>query len=848
MKSWQRLLCALVLTLAVWLPVSWPLPAMFNDALSVGVSKRDNPRYNLVHMMPGDHLQFLYYMWIFSDYLSGQTPFFYNLYEFNTGDDAERFRPGSYYFPYSLAFAGFHAVGNQAFAWNAVSLLALWLAAWFTWLLARRYTDDDWIAGVCALLAILFPYQWIQLYGGSPAGFGMTFIPLLLLGLDRAVRDDRMRGGWMAGLALFFASCTDTHAFFFGALMVPVWCLVAFSQRTSFEWRKAAAYGRLALALAPTVLLSVLALLQTKMGTRHIQKSHAADGRSIREVALFSPKSEGLWAWHEIDVSYHIYLGYLIVGVLAIGVIAWGLHVTRAREPAARRRALLMLLMALGATGVVLLSMGPFSPWEGRLFTAARKYVPQYDMIRQTAKIYVVLPALLAVGTALVLQLARERLGARARWITLAVGAGFAIEYFFQTKLLVSLVDDSNAAYAAAAQDAEARERKPRAIVLPLWPGDSHYTSVYQYYATLYRVRMINGYRPFVPLEYVQDVFERYRTLNQGFASDEQLDSLRARGIEHIILHEDLYPEKVSIYPVATALAGLLNHPRLESIAQDGPTWAFRILPSATVREPVATNWVFHFPARRIEAERQARTDAIEVKDPSASAGAYVRLSGAARLETAPLGAIALPESRWWVRARGAGTVHAERLIAGAPAGETEVAVEFEDWQWIEIPAGEWTGVPAVALALRAGEGTVEVDILKLAAGEWHALEPGESMEIPAPTFFHAGHIDLARDAVVFKPARERRDLIFYGPKQPLAPGRYRIEIDAETTHAASGRAGQWIAACPEGTEIGRTEMTAGRETAFEVDIPNNLPFLLAFIYAGEESVAVRTVTVRRVQ
>lgn len=846
MKSWQRLLCSLVLTLVVWLPISWPLPKLFTDALPVGVSKRENQRPNVVHMMAGDHLQFLYYMWLCSDYLSGKTPFFYNLYEFNTGNDAERFRPGSYYFPFSFGFSAFHLFGNQAFSWNAVSLLALWLACWFTWLLALRYTRREALAAIAALLAILFPYQWIQLFGGSPAGFGMILLPLLLLGLDRAVRDGQMRGGWIAGLALLFAGCTDTHVFFFGALMIPCWCIIAFSQRTSFEWRRPSAYWRLVRALSPLLLLAALALLQTKLGTRHIQQSNAAGGRRISEVALFSPKAEGLWAWHEIDVSYHIYFGYLIIAVLAFGLIALSIRAVRDRSRETLQRAALLWIICLGVTGVILLSMGPFSPWDGRLFTAARKFIPGYTMIRQPAKIYVLLPALLGVGIALSLGAAIEQWGRKARWILLLVALGFGVEYYYQTKLLISRIDASNAAYATAAQDAEARARKPRAMILPLWPGDSHYTSIYQYYVTLYRIRMINGYRPFVPAEYIEDVFERYSTLNLGYATDEQLDSLMARGIEHVILHEDLYPEKVSAFPVATALAGLLNNPRMSLLKQDGPVWAFRILPTAEVRAPVATNWNFYFPARRVEAERQHRHEAERVEEESASAGAFVRLQGSAKLESNPFSAISLPDIRWWIRARGNGLLHVDRKISGHSIGAIEKPVDFSDWSWVEVPAGTWDGAPDATLEFSVAEGAVDVDVFKLSAGEWHALEPGESMEIPAPCFFHAGHVDLPTDSVMFIPDRDRSDLLFYGPKLPLDAGRYRITIDATTTHTAQGHGGTWIAACPEGTEIGRATMTADTPTALEITVPSNLPFLLAFLYDGQETVHIHRVTFTR--
>ena len=83
------------------------------------------------------------------------------------------------------------------------------------------------LPALAALIAITLPYRWSNLLGGSPMGFAMVWAPLLLLGLDLAVRDGRFAGGLLAGLAILFSSWTDTHMFFFGALMTPGWCALA---------------------------------------------------------------------------------------------------------------------------------------------------------------------------------------------------------------------------------------------------------------------------------------------------------------------------------------------------------------------------------------------------------------------------------------------------------------------------------------------------------------------------------------------------------------------------------------------------------------------------------------------
>lgn len=847
MKRTRVALLSLLLTLAVWLVIAWPLPKVMNQAISVGLMKRTNNQLASVNMMAGDHLQFMYYMWIFSDYLSGRTPWFHNVYEFNTDHDADRYRPGSYYFPFSLGFSAFYALGNRAFAWNMISLVTLWLAAYATWRLCRRYTDSEAIAATGALLAILFPYQWIQLYGGSPAGFGMALMPVLLWGLDRAVREERMAGGWLAGLALLSASMTDTHAFFFGTLMVPCWCLVAFTQRTSFAWKKVGSYLRLALALSPVALLAILAYLQAQLGTRHIKQTASAGGRKISEVALFSPKADGLWAWHEIDVSYHIYFGYLITAVLALGLVAWLAKAWKNRTRTTWQTCALMGMVVVGVIGIVLLALGPFSPFDGRVFTAARKYIPNYTMIRQPAKIYVLLPALLALGVTLTLTGLRAWLPARARrWVVLALALGFSVEYYFQSKLLISFIDDRNGAYAAVAEDARTMADPPHAVIVPLWPGDSHYTSVYQHYVSLYRIRMINGYRPFVPKEYIDDVFTRFRSINYGRLTDEQVDNLLQRGIHHVVLHEDLFPEKVSPFPVTMTLRNLLEHPRLTLLKQDGPVWSFRLEPAPVNHPPLPHEWAYAFPARRLEAERQDVNDGQKIEDPTASAGRHVALPEGARISTAPLFAPSLPGLRWTLRARGHGELLVTPRLGETEGTATTLNVSSTNWVWLDAPIPSFAHAQDVAVIMQATRGEVDVDMIKLGAGIWSPPAPGETITIPGPCFFHAGAIDMERNAVGFRPDRDRSDLILYGPKLPLEAGRYAVAVEIETEAASGTPLGQWIMACPEGVEIGRIDLSAGSPSQTTIDVPNNLPFLGAFLYAGKAPLYFKSLSITR--
>lgn len=596
------------LTLLVWIVFSWPLPRHVFAAIpyvAAGVLEPD-PHLagpvegaDLIHEMePGDHLQLLYHFWLFEDMLTGHTPWFHNLYEFNLGDDAARRETGAYYFPFSFFFAAGDVLAGRAFGWNFAGFISLWLTLLMTCGLLRRYrTPEPW-AWLLGVVSIALPFRWYTLLGGSPAGLAMCWPPMLMLGLDIAVREDRWRGGALAGLALLLSAWTDTHAFFFGSLLCPCWCVVSLILREQFPWRRIASYLRIAAALLPVAAALALAMLTTRNMTGTVDTAGLKQ-RPDREVLLSSPTPEGLFSWHTLGVSNHIFLGVCLAVILLTGLLAMLTLRLRGRQDG--RRLIAMLMVIAGMIGITLLAVG-LSGWhEGYVFRQARRFIPHYGMIRQCGKIFCLMPTLIAVALAWsvqsILALARLRQIATMFCATLLLGALVEFRAHYNVRLTTLL--KSNEAYSAIADDARAGAGRPHALVLPFWPGDSHFASVYQYYCSLYRIRMVNGYRPFVPGSYRIDYFRSIASANEGDLSDAQLDDLQKRGVNYIVLHEDLFPEKVSPRPVTWTLKQLLNHPRLKLLAHHGTVWSWRIEREPHPVTPAGTSWTTWFPTQK---------------------------------------------------------------------------------------------------------------------------------------------------------------------------------------------------------------------------------------------------------
>ncbi len=835
----RRAMISFALALAVWALFTWPLPRHMHRAIAYSSQHYHAPP--ICSMTPGDHLQYLYYLVLVKDMVFGETPLFYNLYEFNTGDDAARYEPDPYYIPFVLIFSLFSPGARDALGWNMLHLLTTWWSLWATWVLARRYTEREGVAALAATLSLALPFRWASLLGGSTIGPALMWIPLILLGLDQAVRDERIRGGLLAGIALLMALWTDMHAFFFGALVVPGWCLVALLKRGSFPWREPAAYVRLVKALIPVPLF-----LAGGIGLRHLHTVHlvAEKTRTWDEAALFSPYLHGLF---KLDggVTGHIFLGYGLILLLIAGLsLALMRLLFREGAVASQRDARVYALLFAGLIGIILLAAGTFGPMGGKLFDLARAHMPFYSNIRQSAKIYCLVPPIIAVMMVLTWNFAAAWPGRFLRWCWLGLAAWLGVACYQHVAIAMTWLDLKQGAYQAVVDDAAAHQRRPGAIMVPLWPGDSHYSSVYQVYAVHYRIKMANGYKPMSASHYQREFYAPFSSINQGVLSDAQIDDLLQRGIPYIFVHQNIYPEMVSAAPVGRTLVRLMEHPRVEFLGRDERVWAFRLLEQPEFREPFKPAWTLDFSGRRLEAERFASIPQAVRVDPEAGGRGYVALE-AGQATTAPAERIALAlDTVWKVRMRGHGTVRLSERPDGAVITR---AVGLDAWAWLDLPVAATAPLVDSQPRIEVVEGRIDVDLFLLVAGAMPGWEPGVPVHWSAARFFHAGHLDFSDESVTLEAGTDPAAISLYGPKLPLPPGRYQV-----TMHHSSP--------APEGTRLGvlnieeddftgrglAVDVVAGTPTQGVVERRDGLPFQVVFIYDSKVDVRIERITVTR--
>ena len=840
-----------LLTLLIWLVFSWPLPRYINDGIPATYKAEQIPFRD---MMPGDHLQLMYHFWLLQDFVSGDTPWFHNLYEFNEGDDAERYEPGTYFFPFSGVYAILAAIGGRSFGWNLTGLFSLWMTVYLTWLYLRRWGDQHFTTLLLAGLTIMFPYRWVTLFGGSPTGFAMAVVPLLFLGMDIAIRDRKISGGILAGLAIFFACWTDTHVFFFVTVASPLVALLSLIRDDTFRIKDKTCYIAYFKALIPVpILLAAAFWINTTISSGIAEAGHKA--RTPEETIPFTPAASGLWTSDcYIAPDNHVYFGWMMFGTLvALAVIVIAARIRKGSD--LNRHLILIGILGASILLVILSALGPKEPLlDGRLWNWTRKLIPPYQMVRQTDKVFCLLPTLLALALLIGLQAAQKLIPLkRTLWpllTALLIGA-IAVDYNAQTSPAISGIRETHPVYAAVADDAKENKTEPRAIILTIWPGESHYGSIYMHYCSLYNIRMINGYTPFPSKRYIDDVFHFYEPMNMGYVTDEHLDRLLEVGIEYVLVHENLFEEKVSAFPVAHTLHRLMNHPRLDILEVGEGVWGFKIRAEAQSKETLKPEWNTFFAARRWETEGLERFGVVMTTNTTVGGAGYLTMADPdAWIKTHATGLAETPDLSWWVRVRGQGSI-----AAGMTAGDSAIPLgihEFntEDWHWLKIPA---SGIPRYdnwRIHLRQTNGAPEVDLIILMAGSWKQPAIGESVSIPPALFFHGGSTSLENNHITLEPENEIEAIRLYGPKLPLDPGNYVVTMKYDVPDGT-----------PPDTLVGEIDVRwidhianelrpvyAAEFGTYEFTQTSNLPINFCFVYKRTTPMTITGIQIRRIR
>lgn len=575
-RNWLLYLAALLLLAIVF---SYPLVRHFSDGMPysfIPVRGRE-----IVHQHPGDYIQLFYRFWLFGKALAGEIPFLSNPYEFSTPGTPPLFTTQG--IPVSILFLLFSPAGN-IFAYNALVLLSFAAAGAALALLLREITGSTWGALLCGALYACLPYRLGHLYGGHPGGFVFFLTPLSLFCFERAWRKAAAgrqgRGflwGFASGLCVLSSALMDLHTAFYLGILLATYGTARFivsaasdGLRAAFRVARAPVTG-----LAVTALASMAYLIWVKYF--FLETSIVKGGRSIETVRSFSPRPGNLLR-KSSDAERNIYLG-----IWPLLLAAWGFIARRReiRRGDARHGALLWLYFwAAGFFISYLLSLG----------TALERYLPVYSWAHAHTPFlsYSRTPSrAIAIASICLFVLAAYGIRALLRWGTAGKAATAMVfllallDYHPRNLTGISILGGSGSVYNEVARAG----KDQRLLELPVWPGDSAWSAIYEYYVTLTGVPMVNGYNPAVQKAYVEQVFLPLRDLNLGEIRPRQHDLLRDWNVHYLVLHQEAFPRKVSRYPFRLTFLKLLGSPLIEFVKRDGPHHLFSVKESAAGRK-----------------------------------------------------------------------------------------------------------------------------------------------------------------------------------------------------------------------------------------------------------------------
>ena len=840
---------SLFITMAVWFLITWPLPKYLFDGITM--SSRNVEKDNARMMISGDHLQLLYRYWLFADALKGGAKPYHNVYELNTGNDDELFEVNPYYLPWSAVFAAGERIAGHAFGWNLTVFTSLWMGYLFTVLLVRRYCTSSLMAFLVSLFALVLPYRLLTIYMGSPTGFAMAFVPMLLYGVDLAIRDNRPLGGFLAGCSVLFSFFCDAHVFFFSALIIPIWCITALPTRDHGIWKTKKDFIQTFKALLPAIIIGSFALaIGYYDGIQSSEGSIMEGGRNINELNRYSPALQGFLNQHSTALNNQVFIGYSTVLLLVLGVACW--LILLARKNTRNIKLFTFGIVGLAVLALATIALGTNGPFHAAPVKLARAIIPHFDMIRQPGKVFSFMPTMLALfgafTFAMLFRMAEWRIATRT--LAFLIIAGSFLECSKLADATICILKKEQNAYKVAAEEARAQGRNPHILCVPIWPGDSHESSIYEYYVSLYGIRMVNGYNPTVKREYVENVFKKLYSVNLGKLDASQIEMLKKMGVQHIIVHEDAFPEKVSPYPINFTLSNLFANKSLKFITKDDSAWAFRILAdqSGGTADIIPAPTVL-MPSIKHEAEDCSAKHTTTIPDETASYGSYVRLEYPSSIVRPPKETTAyIPDQCWSLRLRGKGAAKVEQFVNNTSAGSETIEVNSEAWSWKEIPLPKSGNFDDIHITLALVSGQVDLDCVQLLGGKWTSPLPGQSISIPAFAFFHAGCYDPETKSVLFRKNREPEALIFYGPKLPIEKGFYRLEMSYVTKSPAGIELGSINIRHRHDDDDSWVKVISGQPAVVDFEQKENIPFYMTFLYSRNADMSVSEVRLTRIR
>jgi len=566
MKNSKILILLTVFFICIGIIYSYPLILHFHSAIPY----TENPVKNFEEtgLSQGDQLQFLYSLWLFKDYFTSSSQRFFKApYQFDIKNYPRPFTLRE--LPLSIVFWLFSSAGNT-FAYNCLVILSFPLAGIFMFLLAKKYLRDIPSSVIAGLIFAIIPFRLAHLFGGHPSGFLLFWIPLIIYLYELLWDKGKQIYGWLAGLCIFLMIMEEPHLGYYSALFTILFWLYKIIIASAEKKANIKEIIKLSVPIATSWLTVGLYMFFIKHIV--IGASIAGGGRNIAEIRLYAPSIADIFRRTNSVSEKYIYIGAITSILLAFSAF---FKIRSALRHPHKKDLFPFLFYSIVFAAALILSLGPNLRWFP-LYKLCYKIVPFFRFPRSPARIIVF------------------------AYLSLSLLAGYGIKYILQDKskilknsIAVSilalicidfkpypLIGISNTVVKGNKTYQYIKDTYPKNPILeiPIWPGDCAWSSIYEYYTTIYRIPSINGYSAMVGRKYVKEIFWPLVSINMGILTAGQYNLLKQLRVKYINLHEEAYPPKVSPFPFKIALGNLKRNPYCKFITEDGPLYLFEIL------------------------------------------------------------------------------------------------------------------------------------------------------------------------------------------------------------------------------------------------------------------------------
>jgi len=320
------------------------------------------------------------------------------------------------------------------------------------------------------------------------------------------------------------------------------------------------------LAVIPLILsigLIVAWIMASKIN--QVSSTIVGGGRTLRDVELFTSRIPDLFT----STSY-VYLGLipaLLILYLFIRIIYF-IALVGDQEKIDEEAPLLRLFYISVAFCSYVLALG-VAFGKSSLYIFFYHYFPFFNYPRVSDRIMTMVLFAGAITVAFAVKSLQNRLTRPALHnfmiflLVMAMGVQLK-DYNVFKPMGITLLDQGQDIYNHVQENID----DGLLLEIPLWPGDSHQSSLYQHYIMIDRVKRVNGYSPLVLNEYIENIFKPLNSINSGILNRQQYDMLRQLKVKFVTVHdhENVFPKKVSTYGPITTVRRLRQSPYLEFV------------------------------------------------------------------------------------------------------------------------------------------------------------------------------------------------------------------------------------------------------------------------------------------